>query len=184
MAIFHYQALSKEGKRATGSLDASTLAAAREQLARMGLFPTKIEMAASETGRLPWYKTLLRRSISLKEKVFFTKQLAVLLRAGIPLLQALDLLVDQTDGRLKTIVISLRDGIKEGRSLADGLMKFPEAFDAIFIQLVRAGEATGKLEIILERLTDYLERREELRKKVVGALRYPIFQLVIIFLVV
>ena len=99
-------------------------------------------------------------------------------------MQALELLVEQTEGGLRSIVIVLKDGIKEGRSLADGLSKFPETFDSIFIQLVKAGEATGKLESILERLTDFLESREEIRKKVTDALRYPIFQLIIVILVV
>ena len=99
-------------------------------------------------------------------------------------MQALELLVEQSTGPLNRVIITLRDGIKEGRSLADGLARYPETFDSIYIQLVRAGEATGNLETILDRLNDFLERREELRKKVVGALRYPIFQLIVIVLVV
>lgn len=184
MALYYYAAISREGKRVTGYLDAPTTQGAREQLGRMGIFPTKIELAPARTQTVPWYKRMFQRGVSLKDKVFFTKQLAVLLRSGIPLVQALDLLIEQTEGTLKSIVISLRDDLKEGRSLADGLQKFPNVFDTIYIQLVRAGEATGKLEVILERLTDYLERREEIRKKVRGALRYPLFQLGIILLVV
>ena len=184
MPLFYYQAVAKDGKRSTGHLDAPTLAAAREQLVRQGLFPTKVELSKEEGVAVPWYRRLLTRGIGLKEKIFFTKQLAVLLRAGVPIMPALELLVDQTEGGLKNVVMSLRDGIKEGLSLADGLAKYPETFDSIYIQLVRAGEASGKLEVILERLNDFLERREALRKKVVGALRYPIFQLIIIMLVV
>lgn len=184
MPLFYYQALSKQGKRISGQLDASTIVGAREQLVKMGLYPVKIETKAAEAASEPFYKRLFRRGVSLKDRIFFTKQLAVLLRAGVPLVQALDLLIEQTEGRLKNIVIALRDGIREGRSLGDGLAKFPQAFDSIYVQLVRAGEATGKLEVILERLTDFLERREEIRKKVRGALRYPIFQLIIIGLVV
>ncbi len=184
MALYYYQAVSREGKRVTGTLDAATNAAARDALGKLGLFPTRIELSVTEMAQEPWYKHWFARKVSLKDQVSFTKQLAVLLRSGVPLLQALDLLVEQTEGTMKTIVISLRDGIKEGRSLADGLAKFPGTFDSIYVQLVRAGEATGKLETILERLTDFLERREEIRKKVTGALRYPIFQLVVIILVV
>src|SRR5262249_37430490 len=143
-----------------------------------------IELASGEAAQLPWYRRLFKRGISLKDKIFFTKQLSVLLRSGVPLVQALELLIDQSEGTLKSIVIELRDGIKEGRSLADGLARFPEAFDSIFIQLVRAGEATGKLEMILERLHNYLLQREEIRKKVTSALRYPMFQLAVIILVV
>ncbi len=184
MALYYYQALSKEGKRVTGQIDAPTSLSAREQLTKMGLYPTKIESTVTAASAEPFYKRFFRRGISLKDKIFFTKQLAVLLRAGVPLVQALELLVEQTEGNLRNIVIALKDGIKEGRSLADGLARFPETFDSIYIQLVRAGEATGKLETILERLNDFLERREEIRKKVTSALRYPIFQLGIIILVV
>lgn len=184
MALYYYQALSKEGKRVTGQIDAPTSLSAREQLTKMGLYPTKIESTVTATSAEPFYKRFFRRGISLKDKIFFTKQLAVLLRAGVPLVQALELLVEQTEGNLRNVVISLKDGIKEGRSLADGLARFPETFDSIYIQLVRAGEATGKLETILERLNDFLERREEIRKKVTSALRYPLFQLGIIILVV
>lgn len=180
MALYYYQALSKEGKRVTGQIDAPTALGAREQIARMGLYPTKIESTVTQTSAEPFYRRWFRRGIGLKDKIFFTKQLAVLLKAGVPLLQSLELLIDQTEGSLKNIVIALKDGIKEGRSLADGLSRYPETFDSIYVQLVRAGEATGKLETILERLTEFLERREEIRKKVTAALRYPIIQLVVI----
>ena len=184
MALYFYQALSREGKRVTGYLDAPTLQGAREQLSKMGIFPTQIQAAPAQTTQIPWYKRLFSRGITLKDKIFFTRQLAVLLKSGIPLVQALDLLVEQTEGRLQSVVISLRDGIKEGRSLADELQRFPAAFDTIYIQLVRAGEASGKLEIILDRLNDYLERREAVRKKVSSALRYPLIQLVLMIVIV
>ncbi len=184
MALYFYQAISREGKRVTGYVDASTTQGAREQLSRMGIFPTKIELSHTQATSVPFYKRIFQRGVSLKDKVFFTKQLGVLLRSGIPLVQALELLIEQTEGTLKNIVIVLRDNLREGRSLADGLQKYPHVFDTIYVQLVRAGEATGRLEVILERLTDFLERTEEIRKKVRGALRYPLFQLGVILLVV
>jgi len=183
MALYTYQAVSREGKKVTGQIDASTTQGARELLVKQGLFPTQVILASDDQAQ-PWYRNLFKGGISLKDKIFFTKQLAVLLRSGIPLVQALELLVEQSTGSLNRVIITLRDGIKEGRSLADGLAKFPETFDSIYIQLVRAGEASGNLETILDRLNDFLERREELRKKVVEALRYPILQLIVIILVV
>jgi type II secretory pathway component PulF len=184
MALYTYQAVSREGKKVAGHIDASTTQGARELLVKQGLFPTRVMLATDERALEPWYRKLLRRDISLKDKIFFTKQLSVLLRSGIPLVQALELLVEQSTGPLSRVIITLRDGIKEGRSLADGLSRFPETFDSIYIQLVRAGEATGNLEPILDRLTEFLERRDELRRKVVSALRYPLFQLLVIVLVV
>ncbi len=183
MALYFYRALAKEGKKVSGYLDAANAPAVREQLTRMGLYPTSIEQATGQ-AQAPWYKRLFQKKVSLKDKIFFTKQLAVLLRAGIPLVQSLDLLSEQTEGSLQQVVIILRDNIKEGKSLADGLQKYPKIFDNIYIQLVRAGEASGKLEVILERLNDYLLRRQEITKKVKGALRYPMIQLTVIIIVV
>lgn len=184
MALYFYQAFSKDGKKTSGYLDAPTVQAVRDQLSRMNIFPVKIELVSSQVAKLPLYKRIFVRKVSLKDKIFFTKQLAVLLKSGVPLVQSLELLVEQTEGNLQNIVIALKDGIKEGKSLADGLQKYPAVFDSIYIQLVRAGEATGKLEVILDRLTDFLERREEIKKKITSALRYPMIQLAFILLVV
>jgi type II secretory pathway component PulF len=182
MALYFYQALSKDGKKVSGYFDASSIQNVREQLVATGLFPTHIELSSGVS--VPWYKRLFQRSVGLKDKIFFTKQLAVLLKSGIPLVQALELLTEQTTGGLQNIVIALRDNIKEGKSLAESMQKFPGTFDNIYIQLVKAGEASGRLEVILERLTDYLVRRAEITKRIRGALTYPLIQLVIILLVV
>ena len=184
MALFYYQAVTREGKKVSGHLDASTVQGVREKLSSKGLYTTKVEISSSETSIVPWYQRFLRKQVSLKDKIFFSKQLRVLLKSGIPLVQALDLLIEQTTGPLERVIITMRDGIKEGKSLADGLARYPDTFDSIYIQLVRAGEATGNLEPILHRLTDFLERRDELQKKITGALRYPLIQLVVIALVV
>jgi len=183
MALYFYQAFSKDGKKVTGYLDATSVQGVKDQLAKQGIYPTKIELSGEQGAKKSFFSGLLEKRIGLKERIFFTKQLSVLLKSGIPILQALDLLIEQTEGKLKNIVISLRDYIKEGRSLAEGLQRFPNAFDSIYIQLVRAGEATGKLDYILDRLNVYLEKREALRKKVSGAIRGPMVQLGIIGLI-
>jgi len=183
MALYFYQALSKDGKKVSGHIDASSLVGAREQLGKNGLFPVKITLA-QEGGQLSWWRRLLESNVSTKDKILFTKQLAILLKSGVPLLQALELLIEQFTGRLHAILVTLKDDIKEGQSLANGLKKYPRVFDNIYVQLVRAGEASGKLEVILERLTTYMERREELRKRIFSAMRYPLIQLAISCIVV
>jgi len=183
MALYFYQAFSKDGKKVTGYLDATSVQGVKDQLAKQSIYPTKIELSGEPGAKKSFFAGLLEKRIGLKERIFFTKQLSVLLKSGIPILQALDLLIEQTEGKLKNIVISLRDYIKEGRSLAEGLLRFPNAFDTIYIQLVRAGEATGKLDYILDKLNTYLEKRETLRKKVSGAIRAPLIQLGIIVLI-
>ena len=184
MPLYAYQAFSADGKRTRGTVDAASQQQARELLTRQGLYVTKIDVVEQAAASGSWWRNFWGTSVSRKELIFFTKQLTVLLKSGVALLDALSLLVDQTEGNLRTVVSNLRDALKEGTSFADALHKYPKVFDTIYVQLVRAGEASGKLELILDRLTQYLERREELRKKISGALRYPLIQLVVIVLVV
>lgn len=183
MPLYFYQAFAKDGKKVSGYFDAPSSVAAKDQLVRQGLFPTKIT-AASEESRIPWYKRLFAGKIKTKDKIVLTRQLSILLKAGIPLLQAVELLSDQFTGTLHTMLIAIRDDIKEGSSFASALNKYPHIFDKIYVQLVRAGEASGKLEPILDRLVIFYERREELRKRVSGALTYPLIQLAVMTLVV
>jgi type II secretory pathway component PulF len=183
MALYSYQAFAKDGKKVNGTLDAGSLAAAKDQLTQRGLFPIKIEIAKDQLTGSSWSFGFFQK-VPIKQKILFTKQLAVLLKSGVPLLQALELLIEQFHGTLRSILIKVKDDIKEGVSFADALGKYPKIFDAIFVQLVKAGEATGKLDTILERLTVYLERREAIAKRVSDALRYPLIQLGMAFLVV
>ncbi len=183
MALYFYKALSKEGKKVSGNMDGASAEFVRAQLSAKGLFP--FEIKSQKEGSSPSFiASLFEKPVSVKNLIMFTKQLAVLLKSGVPLLQALDLLTEQFEGKLRSIIISLKDGIKEGKSLADGLANYPKTFSKIYIQLVRAGEATGKLDTILERLTQYLERQETIQKKISGAMTSPLMQLAVIFIVV
>lgn len=183
MALYVYQAFSKDGKKITGTIDAPTIQSAKEQLSKQGIYPIAITLSSPEAA-LPWYKRSFTKSITPKEKILFTKQLSVLLKSGVPLLQALELLTEQFEGSLKTMLVNIKDEVKEGISFADALKKYPKAFDNIYVQLVRAGEASGKLEIILDRLTAYLERRAEIRKRVRSALTGPVIQMVVAAIVI
>ncbi len=180
MALYVYKALTKNGKRVSGQLDAPSLGAIRIDLATKNLYPISIELYKDSSTFKKIFGNLFQPKVAFKDLIFFTKQLGVMLRSGVPLLQSLELLTDQFTGKLHSILVSVKDGIKEGSSLAAGLENYPETFSVIYIQLVRAGEASGRLEQILDRLIDYLERQEALRKKVSGALSYPLFQLFII----
>ena len=165
MALYVYEAFSREGKKLKGQLDAPSQGSARELLQRKGLLPISIMPAHQAAAKESFLQRFFSTSVPLKQKILFTKQLSVLLKSGIPLLQSIELLQDQFEGKMHRILISLKDGLKEGQSLADGLKNYPYVFDTIYIQLVRAGEASGKLELILQRLTQFLERRDELRRK-------------------
>jgi type II secretory pathway component PulF len=182
MALYSYQAFSKDGKKVKGVIDASSIANVKEQLTKNGLFPTHVELATE--GATGGWRRFFERRVSFKDKILFTKQLAVLLKSGIPLLQALELLTEQLEGKLRTITVAVKDDVKEGKSFADSLAKYPRIFETIYIQLVRAGEASGNLEKILDRLVGYLERREAIRASVRKALQTPLIQLIVIVLVV
>ena len=137
----------------------------KEQLQRKGIYPSKIERAAGGAQR-SWWQRLTEKGVTTKDLILFTKQLAILLKSGVPLLQSFDLLSEQFEGRLKSVIVAIKDDLKEGRSLADAMSDYPKIFSNIYVQLVRAGEASGNLEIILERLTSYMERQESIQKKV------------------
>lgn len=182
MALYVYQALSKDGKKIKGSLDASSEQAVKEQLVRQGLYPVAVGLSKESTGGFS-ITQLFESAVTPKEKILFTKQLAVLLKSGIPLLQALELLIEQFEGKMHRIVITLKDNLKEGGTLAQGLSNYPRVFEKLYVQLVRAGEASGKLDSILERLTDYLEREQAMRKRIASATRQPLIQLAVVVLI-
>ena len=177
MPLYKYQALTKDGKKVTGTFDAPGLTTVREMLGQKGMYPVSIELVRTESGLKNFFATFFKKRVDTKGLVFFTKQLSVLLKAGIPILHALELLVDQTEGQLQRIVIELKDLVKEGTSLADGLARYPKIFSTTYIQLVRAGEASGKLETVLERLTASIERGDQLSRKIRGAMVMPLIQL-------
>lgn len=183
MALFSYQAFSKDGKKITGTVDAPSLQAAKEQLSKQGIYPISVAPSSLEAA-VPWYKRIFQKKITPKDRILFTKQLAVLLKSGVPLLQALELLIEQFEGNLRSILVQIKDQVKEGISFADALKQYPKIFDNIYVQLVRAGEASGKLETILERLTAFMERRAEIRKRIRSALTGPIIQLIAAVVVV
>lgn len=183
MALYFYRAFSKDGKQVTGYLDAGSELAVKEQLQRKGIYPSKIERAAGGAQR-SWWQRLTEKGVTTKELILFTKQLAILLKSGVPLLQAFDLLSEQFEGKLKTVIVAIKDDLKEGRSLADAMGDYPKIFSNIYVQLVRAGEASGKLETILERLDGFLERDMEIKARIKSAMMMPIIQMVVAVAVV
>ncbi len=182
MALYRYQAFFRTGKKASGTVDAPSIQDVRDRLVQQGLYPIDISVASQ--GGMSFLSAFFSPTLSLKEKISLTKQFAILIRAGIPVLQSLELLADQFKGAARTILISIKDEVKSGISLADALNQYPKIFDVIYVQLVRAGEATGRLETILDRLRARLERQEAIAKKITSALMQPFLQLLVAFAVV
>lgn len=176
MPLYQYDSFNKLGGKVAGTIDAASAQAAKEILQGQGLMPTKIvEVAAEKTGFSR--AALFEKKIDAKTVILFTKQLSVLLKSSVPLLQALELLIEQFEGRLRRVLINIKDGVKAGEPFAKELSKYPKIFSNVYVQLVRAGEATGKLDMILLRLTGYLERAEETRKSIKKAMTNPIMML-------
>lgn len=178
MAVFEYKALEKGGKTVRGVIDADSPVAARRKLREQHLYPTKLhESIAGDAERSAWETAFGR--VSARDLALMTRQLAVLLKAGMPLADALNALLEQTSkARLRKVVYEVRSRVVEGESLADAFRAHPRVFTPLYVNMIRAGEASGTLEGVLERLANILEHQARLRAKVLSTLAYPSFMLV------
>jgi len=187
MGAFEYTALDTAGRQHKGVLEGDTARQVRSLLRDKALLPVSVnEVAAQESRsqRTGGGFTLLRR-VSTTDLSLLTRQLATLVRAGLPLEEALLAVSQQTERpRVQSILLGVRARVMEGHTLADGLADFPRVFPEIYRATVAAGEQSGHLDTVLERLADYTESREVLRQKVMGAMLYPIVLTIMSFTIV
>ena len=174
MGAFEYVAMDESGKQSKGLLEGDTPKHVRQLLRDRKLFPVSVtEVAQKEARRQRSFS--LRRGISTAELALITRQLASLSQSGLPLEEALLAVSQQNDQpRTKSILLGVRGKVMEGHALADGLAEFPQAFPELYRATVAAGEQSGHLDVVLERLADYTEARQELRQRITNALVYPI----------
>jgi general secretion pathway protein F len=186
MPVYEYKAYGKKGQSVSGSLDADSPRDAREKLRKQSLFvtglsPIKQSGKTSATFRLPAF--LQKRKSD--EVGLLTRQMATLLGAGIPMTQALTALIEQSaNEKMSRMIRDVREKVTQGASLADALAYHPAWYDDLFVNMVRAGEASGNLDAVLARLADYAQKQNRLRNKVTAALFYPIIMIVMGFVVV
>lgn len=184
MAAFEYSALNAKGRQEKGLIEGDTARQVREMLRTRGLLPLDVRQVAEQQGE----KTPLfghRAGLSAGELSLFTRQLATLSRSGLPLDEALTAVSQQSEGkRIRRITLGVRAGVVEGSSLARSLGEFPGAFPPLFRATVEAGEQSGKLDNVLERLADYVEKRQEMQQKLVVASIYPAVLVVASLLIV
>jgi len=180
MPVYSYAGLSPDGKNVAGIIDADSPRAARVKLRRSGVFPTSLaETQGETTQRTSRSISRLFERVSPQELAVVTRQLSTLVSAGLPLVDCLSALIDQVDSeRLKRTLTQTRERVNEGSSLADALAEHPKLFSELFVNMVRAGEASGALDVVLLRLADYTESTASLRSKVRSALTYPAIMLV------
>jgi general secretion pathway protein F len=175
MALFEYKAIGLDGKASKGHVESDSLKTARQKLKKQGLMVTDIfeKNAASPKGKSASL-TLFSGGVSQEEVAVMTRQLASLVKANIPLVDALNALVDQIESvGLKTHLAQVREAVNEGSSLAKALVQHPKAFDNIYVNMVEAGESSGTLSLVLLRLADLKESQTRLRRKVIGGMTYP-----------
>lgn len=183
MAVFEYKGLSDNGKQVKGIVDAESLRTARYSLKQKGIFPTELNEAQLKPNAKEGFNVSIdfsNKKVSTFQLAITTRQLSTLISAGMPLVEALRSLSEQTENtRLKSIVAEVSDQVNEGSTFADGLKEFPRVFPRLYVNMVASGEASGTLDMVLERLADLLEGQAILKRKVISALFYPIIMIVL-----
>jgi len=191
MPVYEYKGLDTAGAAIGGIVDADSGRSARAKLRKDGLYPTEIwEQKAGKATRGSGlnvqvdFSRFIQR-VKTAELATMTSQLSTLVGAGIPMVEALTALIDQVDNPvLKPILVQIREAVNQGDTLADAMRIHPRVFNNLYVSMVAAGEASGSLEIVLTRLTDYTESQVRLRSQVQSALIYPVLMGAVSLLIV
>lgn len=188
MAVYAFEAMNSSGQEVKNEIEAGTNEEAIAKIRSQGLFPTKVrEKSArkklvkkkkgdvSATGVKKRKMPIAIGGVPRKQLVGFTRQLSTLQDAGLPILRSLQILEQQQKpGLLKAIIGGVGDEVEGGGTLSDAMAKYPKAFDKLYVNMIAAGEAGGVLDLILSRLADFMEKAAKLKKKVIGAMIYPV----------
>ncbi|MBL9001662.1 MAG: type II secretion system F family protein [Phycisphaerae bacterium] len=199
MATFVYEALNSSGKPQKGTVEAGTTEEAIARIKSQGFYPTSVREQQAKKGAgagapdAEAMKAKLKKKggggggfgrVSAKQLTAFTRQLSTLQDAGLPLLRSLQILESQLKpSKLKNILMGVCEEVEGGSSLSEAMGKFPKAFDHLYVKMVNAGEIGGVLDIILQRLAEFMEKSERLKRKIRGAMVYPIVVITIAALI-
>lgn len=186
MGVFEYKGIGTDGKSVGGMIDAESPKTARSKLRQIGIYPTEV-MEGADSGRVSprsgsssFQGWGFGPRVGLLDLSVATRQLATLLAAKLPLMEALAALVDQVEhSELKKVLTTVREKVREGSSLASALSAYPGVFSDIYINMTHAGEASGTLDGMLLRLADFLEHQVKLRNRLNSAFAYPVLMLVV-----
>jgi type IV pilus assembly protein PilC len=190
MATFTYEALNQAGKPQKGTVDANTSEEAIQRIKAQGFFPTAVREQKVKKSAMVGEAVNVKKkkksggiaigNVSKKQLTAFTRQLSTLQDAGLPLLRSLQILESQLKpGKLKNILLGVCEDVEGGSALSEAMSKHPRAFDTLYCKMVAAGEIGGVLDIILQRLADFMEKSMRLKRKIKGALVYPIVVVVV-----
>lgn len=192
MATFTYEALNAAGKPQKGTIEAVSSEDAVQRIKSQGYFPTSVReqkakksAAAGDAGAKPKKKkkggtTIAIGRVNAKQLTLFTRQLSTLQDAGLPLLRSLQILESQQKpGLMKNVLQGVVEEVEGGSSLSESMEKFPRAFNKLYVKMVHAGEIGGVLDIILQRLAEFMEKSQRLKRKIKGAMVYPVVVVVL-----
>ncbi|MGF1574183.1 MAG: type II secretion system F family protein [Sumerlaeia bacterium] len=179
MPEFYYEALERGGKQVKGTIEAANEDVIIDKLRGMGYYPLKVVQQKSTAGdvdicALPGIRNVMHR-VKFKHVMVFTRQLATLIDAGLPILRALYILTEQVESVIfKEKISQIAKSIEGGSSLSEAMSKHPKVFDNLYVNMVRAGEIGGVLEAVLNKIAHFLEKRQALIGKVKSAMMYPV----------
>lgn len=191
MPVFEYNGLTEAGKNVRGLKDAESVKALRALLRKDGVYVTESRTADADTvaggvskaggmAREVDVRSLFGGGVSAQDLAIATRQLSTLVAAGITLVESLTALVEQVEHpRLKKVLGMVKQRVNEGGSLADALSEHPKVFNNLYVNMIRAGESSGALDVVLGRLADFTESAAQLRNKLIGAMLYPVIMIVV-----
>lgn len=183
MPVYEYSALSRAGKNVNGIIDADSAVAARQKLRVSGIFPVEVKESSTkpkESLSTSLFSTSLFKRVKPGELSAATRQLSILLGAGVALVASLDALISHVaNPLLKKVFAQIKESVNEGNSLTSSLSQHPKIFSTIYVNMVRAGEASGSLDVVLDRLAEFSEHQQALRGRFKAALAYPVFMCLI-----
>lgn len=178
MAAFSYKAIDKRGKNKSGVIEADNPKQVRQLLRDQGLMPLSMEQVAEAEKRQKASFSFFKPSISAADLSLLTRQLATLVESSLPIEEALYAVAEQCEKpRQRNMMMAVRSKVTEGHTLADSMAEFPHVFDTLFRAMVAAGEKSGHLDVVLNRLADYTEKRQQTNSKITQAMIYPMLML-------
>ncbi len=185
MAAYSYKAIDANGRNKSGILEGDNARQIRSQLREKGLIPLEVEQAAEKEQKLSKGLQLFQPKISPSDLALLTRQLATLVESALPLEEALLAVAEQCEKpRQKNMMMAVRSKVVEGHSLADAMAEFPYVFDQLFRAMVAAGEKSGHLDTVLNRLADYTEKKQHTRSIIIQAMVYPTIMVVVALVIV
>jgi general secretion pathway protein F len=185
MAAYAYQAMDKGGKTKNGVLEGDNPRQIRQQLREQGLIPMQVDQVAEKERKSQASFTLFKNSISTADLSLLTRQLSTLVEASLPIEEALLAVAEQCEKpRQKNMMMAVRSKVVEGHTLADAMGEFPHVFDDLFRAMVAAGEKSGHLDTVLNRLADYTEKSQQTKSQITQAMVYPSIMMFFAFAIV